>query len=158
MPFRPEPVQPDFEKLRAIINTSAGAFKDKAMWQILITLLDQLKKFQSITVDDIADLTNIIEGINNLIITINGILADSTFLTVADETLNLPNSVRELPGNTIEFQDSANQRIIHSRLPVGTIYSTYVNVNPNALLGYGTWLLFATGVKAPGTDITFTVY
>lgn len=164
MPYRPPPVQPDFEKLRGVINTSPSVTKDKPMWQILVTLLDQLKKFQDITVTDIEGLNETIEGINNLIINILNTLEDSTFLTVDDETGDLPSSVQLLAGAGIAFDDSvANKRTISatasgSELPVGSIHSTWINVNAGTMLGYGVWNLFATGIKGPGDDITYTVY
>jgi hypothetical protein len=164
MPYRPKPVQPDFEKLRTIINTSPSVVKDNPMWQILTGLLDQLKKFQKITVDDIADINNVIEGINNLIININNSLQDATFLTTGDESADFPNSVQLLAGLGIAFDDTvAGQRTISatasgSELPVGSIHSTWINVNAGTMLGYGVWNLFATGIKGPGDDITYTVY
>jgi hypothetical protein len=164
MVFVPPPVQPDFERLRGIISTSKTSIQDRALYQVLTGLLDQLKKFQKITVDDIADINTIIEGINEVILNITNNLENATFLTKDDETLVFSESIRLLAGLGITFDDTIpNQRTINSsatgsELPIGTVFSTYINVNAGTLLGYGTWLLFATGVKAPGTDITFTVY
>ncbi len=39
--------------------------------------------------------------------------------------------------------------------PIDSIMSTAVNTNPNTLLGYGTWVLFSTGIGVSGGDITF---
>lgn len=164
MPFKPPPAQPDFEKLRPIISSSKIAIKDNALHQILTGLLDQLKKFQKITVDNIADLNEIIEAID---LTLNNLieeLQNASFLTVDDETLQFPDSVQLLPGTGIAFDDSVpNERTISatasgSELPVGSIHSTWINVNAGTMLGYGVWNLFATGIKGPGDDITYTVY
>lgn len=162
MPFRPDPVQPNFEELRAIISTSKTTIGDKPLNQVLTGLLDKLKRFQKLTLDEIAAINLILEAQDLNIININNLLQLATFLTAADESLNFPASRQLLAGTGITFDDTvANRRTVNAssgELPVGTVYSTYINVNAGTLLGYGTWLLFATGVKAPGTDITFTVY
>lgn len=148
MPFKPPPVQPDFSSLITSLDNSKVQVSNYSLYQTIFFLITNAARARDLLVDDIDTINEVVSAI----------LA-ATFLTVNNETIIFPNSRRLLPGTTIFFDDSvAGERTINSELPVGTVYSTYVNVNPSTLLGYGTWLLFATGIKDLSADITFTVY
>lgn len=42
--------------------------------------------------------------------------------------------------------------------PVGSIFISVANTNPNILLGYGTWVAFATGRTLVGIDVSQTEF
>jgi len=114
MPFKPgrEFVQPDFKRLNSTLNTSPIKTKDSPLWQVINTILefsDQAGKF----VD--AQITKIfgdIESINNSVATVSNVFKEASFLTVDDETLNLPNSSQLVAGTGITFDTTTPHQLI----------------------------------------------
>lgn len=63
------------------------------------------------------------------------------------EILNAPNQTRQLQEKVNELEDRINQLDsgVSNELPIGSIYISTVQTNPNTLLGYGTWEIFSSG-------------
>lgn len=144
MAFRPPPHQPDFADLIVSLDNSKIQSSNNALYQTIFLLIQRITRSRDLLLKELED------G--------DQALSDRTYLTVDNEVAFLPFSRQLLAGKAITFDDSvANKMTVNADLPVGTVFSTWVNVNPAVLLGYGTWTLLATGVGTPGNDLVLTV-
>lgn len=112
MAFRPPKKQPRFADLNGILAQSRKEV-DHALYQTIQIMIERLTQFQQVTLEQIADINNSINESEAIL----NIAADktATYLTTADETLKLPNSVQLLAGTGITFDDSVpNERTISS--------------------------------------------
>lgn len=112
MAYRPPKKQPQFADLKGILAQT----KDKtepSLYQTVAQIIDRLTQFQSVTLEEIADINNSISSSETIInITAN---KKATYHTKDDETLNLPNSWQLLAGTGITFDDTVpNKRTISS--------------------------------------------
>jgi len=90
---------------------------------------------------------------------------DSNFatpITIGSTTAQLGQTVTTITGLTLANVNitsgtiSANSTSIQLFYPVGSIYTSTVNTNPNTLFGFGTWLEFAAGQVLIGNGGGFT--
>lgn len=102
MPFRPKKKQPNFATIKSILAQTRT--EDNALYQVIQQIIEKLGQFQSVTVDEIADVNNSIN--NSISILTNKINTTGTYLTVTDERGNLPNSWYLVPGTNIAFDQT----------------------------------------------------
>lgn len=116
MAFRPPKKQPRFADLNGILAQSRDT--DNALYQTVQILIERLTQFQIVTLEDVADINN---SVNEVISVVN-ITADKnrTYLTTADETLKLPQSVQLLAGTGITFDDT-----VPNKRTISTIMGSY---------------------------------
>ena len=145
MAFKIRDSQPDFNRLKVSLLNSKTQTENNALYQTINGLIDSLRQSRDLLTGDITNITGDISSINNSITTINntinillGALASLTYITVDDESADLPNSRQLLAGLGITFDDTvANQRTINS--------------NPTAA---GYWTLLTDG-NVDETDFIF---
>ena len=144
MPFRPPPHQPDFADLIVSLDNSKIQLDNNALYQTIFLLIQRITRARDLLLKELK------EG--------DELLSNRTFLTVDDEVAFLPFSRQLLAGDGVTFDDTiAGERTVNADLPIGTVFSTWINVNPAALLGYGTWALLATATGASGNPMDITV-
>ena len=144
MAFKAPPQQPDFADLIVSLDNSKLQLTNNALYQTIFLLIQRITRSRDLLLNQLE------EG--------DELLSNRTFLTAADEVAFLPFSRELLAGKAVTFDDSvANERTVNADLPVGTVFSTWINANPSILLGYGTWSLFATGTGLPGNLMDITV-
>lgn len=95
MPFKPEPVQPDFSSLITSLDNSKTQSSNYALYQTIFFLIQNTQRARNLIVKDL-------EGIDK---ELSKIFA-STFLTVNNETNDFPNSRQLLAGLGITFDDT----------------------------------------------------
>jgi hypothetical protein len=119
MPFRPEPAQPNLNYLKSTLLKSGLQNKNNALYQVVDQLIDVVRQFQSITVNDISSLSP---------------LPDLTYLTDTNESASLPNSRQLLAGANIAFDDSvANQKTVKTADVAGFSILAKVTTGTGAL-------------------------
>lgn len=115
MAFKPKKKQPDFSSLQTTLANAQISVKQNALYQTINQLIERLKKFQGLTVEGIEEVNN---SVNETNVTVNEFITnteDASFLTVDDEILNFPSSIRLLAGTNITFDDSvAGARTINA--------------------------------------------
>lgn len=124
MAFRPKKKQPEFASLKTTL-AQIKTHTDEALYQTFQILIERLMQFQGLTLQDIADIN---DSINNVLSIVN-IVADKnrTYVTVDDETLNLPNSYQILAGTNITFDTSVPNQLTISASgsgPAGAYYDS----------------------------------
>lgn len=95
MPFKPGPVQPDFESLVVSLDNSGMQVKNYSLYQTILLLIQNTRKARDLLAKDVDTINEVISAI----------LAASV-LTENDETITFPNSRRVLAGTGISFDDS----------------------------------------------------
>lgn len=114
MPFKPDPVQPDFSSLIVSLDNSKTQTKNHALYQTIFYLIQNTQRARDLLVDEI-------ESIDELV---SAILA-ATILTVNDETNTFPNSRQLLPGTGITFDDTVDgERTINASGGAGNYYDS----------------------------------
>lgn len=104
MPFKPEPVQPDFSSLVTSLDNSRTQITNYSLYQTILFLIKNTARARDLLVDDVATLDE----------QISEILAAS-FLTINLETADFPNSRQLLAGTGITFDDTvAGRRTVNA--------------------------------------------
>jgi hypothetical protein len=102
MPFKPEPVQPDFSSLFTSLSNSKVQVDNYSLYQTIFFLITNVARARDLLVQDLEDIN---EDLSDIFA--------STFLTVENETDDFPNSRQLLAGTNITFDDSiAGERTI----------------------------------------------
>lgn len=112
MPFRPKPVQPEFNDLITSLSNSRNQIKDNALYQTIFLLIKRLTISKDLTQKQIKDID---ETLDNIL--------SATFLTVDDESNLLVNSRKEVAGPGITFNDATPHiRVISASGGGGTTF------------------------------------
>lgn len=108
MAFRKPKKQPQFADLIGILAQSKTNL-DNATYQTLQELINRLTQFQTVTLEEVADVNNSINDTDTIInITAN---KKATYLTETDESLNLPKSRQILAGTGITLDYSVPNKL-----------------------------------------------
>lgn len=99
MPFKPEPVQPDFSSLVTSLDNSGVQTSNYSLYQTILFLIQNVQKARALLVADIQDIDQQLSEI-----------FAATFLTVNLETNDFPNSRQLLAGAGILFDDTVAGR------------------------------------------------
>lgn len=104
MPFKPEPVQPDFSSLVVSLDNSKTQLSNYSLYQTILFLIQNTQKARDLLV---ADVDTINEQVSEILA--------ASFLTVNDETTDFVNSRQLKAGLGITFDDSvAGERTVNS--------------------------------------------
>jgi len=120
MVFVPPKRLPTLQDLKQILANSSTLQRDKALYQTVQQLIDRISVSRDIIVGDSTIVDNSLNDINTIInnfITNNsggGGTSGATFITVIDETADLPNSIRLVAGANIVFVLSGSTLTISS--------------------------------------------
>lgn len=147
MAFRPPKKQPNFATLKSTLAQTKGT--EHPLYQTIQILIERLMQFQGITVEQLGDVNNSINDVNSVI----NNLADKTrtYLTVTDETLNLPNSVQLLAGLNVLFDDTVpNKRTINVTIPsIADHVPLATGAEPLEIMSDGAGNVFLVGFTPP---------
>ncbi len=123
--FRPDPVQPEFDSLKATLLDAKLQTSNNALYQTIFNLIEKVRQARDVTLGTIQTIVTNVTNIGDTIIIIGNLIRLAPFLTWDADVLNLPNSRRLLAGTGITFDDTvANERTISSEggawMPVTT--------------------------------------
>jgi len=87
--------------------------------------------------------------------------ADKGMLYAKDVSAKAELFYRDEDGDEVQLTDAGKQKtdletIFELIYPIGSIYISIVDTDPNTLFGYGTWAAFGTGRTLVGIDATDT--
>lgn len=122
MPFRPDPVQPEFNDLITSLSNSRNQIRDNPLYQTVFLLIKRLTISKDLTQKQIKDIDEILDSI----------LA-ATFLTVDDESNLLVNSRKEIAGLGITLDDT----VPHIRKISSSGGSTVIGGNTPIFMPFG---------------------
>lgn len=109
--------QSDFTQLIKALDNSRIQTENNALYQVLFQLVQAAQKNKDITVNEFVTLTNLIDSISNTNISnTNGLAALLLvdFITKTDQTSLLVNSIHEIAGTLLAFDDTTpGQRTIN---------------------------------------------
>lgn len=135
MPFRPEPVQPEFNDLITSLSNSKSQIQNNPLYQTIFTLIKRLTVSKDLTQKQIKDID---ETLDNVL--------SATFLTVDDESNLLVNSRREIAGLNITFDDT----VPHIRKVSSSGGTTIVGGNTPIFMPFGENEDFPTPIEFMG--------
>lgn len=109
MPFKPDPVQPDFEELTTSLTNSRLQSKDNALYQTIYLLIKKMGRSRDLIVNTLKKLELSLSAI-----------AAASFLTENNETVIFRNARQLLAGIGISFDDSVpGSRTINNTFSAG---------------------------------------
>jgi hypothetical protein len=147
MAFQRPKKQPNFATLKSTLAQTKNT--EHPLYQTIQILIERLMQFQGITVEELGDVN---ASVNNVLSIVNN-LADKTrtYITVADEVLNLPNSVQLLAGLNVTFDDTVpNKRTINVTIPATADHVPMATgAEPLEIMSDGAGNVFLVGFTGP---------
>src|SRR5215203_1379456 len=121
MAFQKPKKQPQFSDLKGILAQTKKS--DEPFYQTIAQIIDRLTQFQTVLVEEVADINDSINSTETIInITAN---KRATYITETDERLNLPFSRKLIAGSGITLDYSVlNELTLSSSGGSGTTYDS----------------------------------